>query len=143
MARPNAMEDAEKAFHVAEMLVDGATRQDVADVMGVRPETVTRWRRDPRVQKHIKTLIKDRVYEVTRKTDSEIAKRLANPEDLTVKELLAIRAEFLGGALREETNEVDEATINEAAALLEDNPEAAAALRRLLSGDGPTAAEPE
>jgi transposase-like protein len=140
MARPNTMADPELATKVAEMLVDGATRQEVADVMGVTPETVTRWRRDPRVQTHIKRLIKDRVYEITRKTDSEIASRLADPKALTVKELLAIRSEFLGGALREETQEVDEHTINEAAALLEDNPEAAAALRQLLSGGGSRAA---
>jgi hypothetical protein len=138
--RPNKMADPEAAYQVAEMLVNGSTREQVAEVMGVRKEAVTRWKRDPRVQVHIKRLIKDRVYEITRKTDSEIASRLQNPGELTVKELLAIRSEFLGGALRDETNEVDEGTINEAAALLEDNPEAAEALRQLLSGSVPQAA---
>jgi transposase-like protein len=136
--RPHAMADPEKAQLVAQMLVDGATRAEVAEVMGVRPEAITRWKRDPRVQKHIKDLIKDRVYEITRKTDSEIASRLQNPQELTVKELLAIRSEFLGGQMREETTEVDEQAINEAAALLERNPDAAEQLRQLLKGQAPS-----
>jgi hypothetical protein len=138
------MADPEMALAVAELLVNGATRQDIADVYGLGSlHTVTRWKSDPRVQVHIKRLIHERTYEITRKTDTEILNRLSNPEELTVKEILAIRQEFLGGTMREETESIDEATINEAAALLEDNPEAADMLREMLKGAVvPVAPEP-
>jgi hypothetical protein len=106
-------------------------------MFGVKdPATITRWRRDPRVKTYALKLIEDRVLQVTRKVDGVIAERLEHASDMTITELLAIRKEFLGGALRSQTEKADDETVNEAAAWLEANPERAAALETLLA-DGP------
>ncbi len=133
--RPHHLDDPEFAQQVAELFVAGCSRTEMCDALGVQdPKTITKWRRDPRVTTIAKKLISDRVLEITRKTDAEIATRLMNASELTVKEILDIRKEFLGGALREQTQEVDEHTINEAMSLFESNPEVAQQLRDLLAG---------
>lgn len=124
MARPHTLADPEKCRQVAEMFVAGCTRPEIAEVMGVSDlDTVTRWRRDPRVKAIAHKLIEDRVLEVTRKVDSVIAQRLQEAEQLTMKELLEVRKEFLGGKLREKTENVDEDTMAEAMDLLENDPD--------------------
>jgi hypothetical protein len=97
--------------------------------------TITKWRRDPRVQVIAKKLIQDRVLEITRKVDSQMAIRLADPGELTVRELIDIRKEYMGDKLRQQTDEIDENTVNEALSFLDENPEAAAAVRKLLTGN--------
>lgn len=105
---------------VAGLLSDGLSRQQVMHELSERglaevkdPTTITRWRKDPRVKGLLTTLINDRVREVTRKVDAKIAAILER-DDLTVRELLDIRKEFLGGALREETQKADENVVNAA-----------------------------
>lgn len=116
------------------MFAGGASRQDMCVAFGVRdPMTITRWRRDPRVKVHALKIIEDRVLQVTRKVDGVIAYRLENADKMTVTELLAIRKEFLGGALRAQTENVDGDTINEAQSWLEANPKAAEQLEALLT----------
>lgn len=100
------------------------------------PDTITRWRRDPRVKAYALKIIEDRVLQVTRKVDGVIAERLEHASDMTIVELLAVRKEFLGGALRMQTEKADDSTINEAASFLEKNPDAAEELDRMLSGEG-------
>src|ERR1044072_6830520 len=113
--RPNRLSDPEFAQQVAEALAEGKSRQEVADMFDVKSlETITRWRKDPRVTGILTTLINDRVREVTRKVDSRTAGILENRDDLTVRVLLDIRKEFLGGALREETQKADENVVNAA-----------------------------
>lgn len=136
MARPNPLADPEFAQLVAQSFVDGLTREQMCEKFGRSdPDTITRWRRDPRVKSIAMRLIEDRVFEVTRKVDGKIAHKLAN-DDLTVVELLAIRKEFLGGKLREQTERADEETAAEAQAWLEQNPEASLELEKLLRGGG-------
>lgn len=123
MGRPHTLADPEKCRQVAEMFVAGCTRPEIAEVMGITDlDTVTRWRRDPRVKAIAFKLIEDRVLEVTRKVDSVIAQRLQEAENLTMKELLEVRKEFLGGKLRERTENADEGTMAEAMELLENDP---------------------
>lgn len=134
--RPNPLADPEFAKAVAQAFVDGNTRPQMCEMFGVSSQdTITRWRRDARVKAHALKLIEDRVLMVTRRVDGAIAQRLESCGDLTVKELLAIRKEFLGGALRSQTERADEETINEAQSWLEENPERAEELSRLLSGE--------
>lgn len=134
MARPNPLADPDFAKQVAQAFVDGNSRQDMCDMFGVKdPDTITRWRRDPRVKSYALKLIEDRVLQVTRKVDGVIAERLERASELTITELLAIRKEFLGGALRAQTEKADENTVNEAYEWLERNPEAADALEALLT----------
>ncbi len=61
-----------------------------------------------------------------------IAERLQHAGDMTITELLAVRKEFLGGALRMQTEKADESTIVEAQDWLERNPKAADQLEELL-----------
>ena len=135
MARPNPLADPDFAKLVAEAFAAGMSRADMCEEFGVRdPDTITRWRRDPRVKSRALKIIEDRVLQVTRKVDGRIANILDTVEDLTVAELIMIRKEFLGGALRQQTEKADEETVNEAQAWLEDNPEKAAELEELLAG---------
>jgi hypothetical protein len=110
----------------------------MCDILGVKDrDTITRWRRDPRVKSYALKIIEDRILQVTRKVDGVIAERLEHAEEMTITELLAVRKEFLGGALRAQTEKADEATIAEGQDWLEKNPEAADQLDRMLRGEEP------
>ena len=131
MARPSRLSDPHFAQQVAEALAEGMTRQQVADLFDVKDlATITAWRKDPRVKGILTTLINDRVREVTRKVDAKLAAILER-NDLTVQELIMIRKEFLGGALRAEAEKADDVTINEAMAAAE-SPEFQAELAELF-----------
>lgn len=118
--RPNKLSDPAFAQAVAELLANGLSRQQVMDKLEelnlavVRdPMTISRWKRDPRVKGILTKLINERVQEVTRKVDSKIA-AILEKDDLTVQELILIRKEYLGGALRAQTEKADEETVQEA-----------------------------
>lgn len=136
MARPNPLADPDFAQQVAEVVAEGATRQVVADCFGVQDlDTITRWKRDPRVKSRVEKIVRDRVTEVHRKVDSVIAARLQDAHELTLKDLLDIRKEFLGGALRNQTEKADDATVAEAREALENNPGLVDELAELLSAN--------
>jgi transposase-like protein len=136
--RPSVIDDPENARAIAEMFVAGNTRQEIADAFGVQQlNTVTKWRRDPRVKAIAMKLIEDRVLEVTRKVDAVIAARLQNANEMTTKELLEIRKEFLGGALRQQHEKADDDTVHDAMNWLDQNPEQAALLADMLAGRAP------
>lgn len=136
MARPNPLADPEFAKEVAEAFAAGCSRQEMCDMFGMKDkDTITRWRRDPRVKAHALRIIEDRVLQVTRKVDGVIAERLEHAEEMTVQELLLIRKEFLGGALRAQTEKADEAAIQEAQEFLEANPNAMEELEAVLRGE--------
>ena len=138
MGRPNPLADPDFAQEVAEAFAAGCSRTDMCEMFGVRdPATITRWRRDPRVKARAMKIIEDRVLTVTRKVDGVIEGRLQHAENMTITELLAIRKEFLGGALRERTENIDESTVQEAQTFLEQNPDAMEQLDAILRGDKP------
>ncbi len=133
MARPNPLADKDFAKEVAEAFAAGCSRTEMCEMFGVKDkDTITRWRRDPRVKAIALKIIEDRVLMVTRKVDGVIAERLQHASDMTITELLAVRKEFLGGALRAQTEKADEATVAEAQDWLEKNPAAADQLEELL-----------
>jgi hypothetical protein len=128
------LNDVTFAKAVAQAFVDGHNRRAMCELFGVRdPDTITRWRRDPRVKGWTHKLIEDRVLQIARRIDGVIADRLEHANEMSIQELLAIRKEFLGGALRAQTENADDATINEAAEWLEKNPKAADQLEQLLT----------
>lgn len=132
--RPNPLNDPEFAQKVAEAVAAGSSRTTMCEMFGVKdPDTITRWKRDPRVKVRAFKLIEDRVLDVTRKVDGVIAARLENAKDMTIQELIMIRKEFLGGAARAQTEKADELTINEAQEWLDTNPEAAAQLEEIMT----------
>ncbi len=134
MTRPNPLANPEYAKLVAESFAAGMSRRQMCVEFGVKdPDTITRWRRDPRVKSYALKLIEDRILQVTRKVDGKIAAML-DRDDLSIMELIAIRKEFLGGALRAQTEKADESTIAEAQDWLERNPDAADQLDALLRG---------
>lgn len=133
MARPTPLADPAFAQKVAEAFADGCSRAQMCEMFGVRDrDTITRWRRDQRVKVRALKIIEDRVLQVTRKVDGVIAARLEDAENMTVQELLMIRKEFLGGALRAQTEKADDETISEMQTWLEEHPEAADQMDELL-----------
>lgn len=133
--RPNPLADPNFAKEVGEAFAAGCSRADMCEMFGVKDkDTITRWRRDPRVKAVALKVIEDRVLQVTRKVDGVIAERLEHASEMTIVELLAVRKEFLGGALRMQTEKADESTVTEAQDWLEANPEAADQLEVLLRG---------
>lgn len=136
MARPNTLDDPVRCREVAELFVAGASRQQIADQMGISDlATVTRWRRDARVKAIANRLIEDRVLEITRKVDGVIAQKLQHASTMTVRELLDIRKEFLGGKLREKTENVDGDTVSEAMAALENDEDFMEKVERLFKAE--------
>jgi transposase-like protein len=139
MGRPNPLADPDFAQSVAEAFVAGQTRRQMCDLFGVSdPDTITRWRRDARVKAIAFKLIEDRVLQVTRRVDAVIAERLENASEMTTKELLEVRKEYLGGKLREQHEKADDETVHEAQDWLSSNPEEAAELERILAGEKPS-----
>ena len=131
--RPGKLNDPETVKAVAECFVRGATREEMAEIFSIAKSTVTLWRRDPRVKAVAHKLIEDRVVRVTSRVDTEIEARLANPAEMTTKELLDVRKEYLGGTLRQQTEgQADADTINDTMNALESDPEFATELGELL-----------
>lgn len=134
MARPNPLEDAEFAQQFAEAVAEGVSRSDLMLMFSIRSkDTITRWKKDPRVKVRVRKIIDDRILEITRRTDSQIAARLQKADRLSVRDILAIRKEFLGGALRLRTENIDDEVIGEAVDALENNPQFAEQLATLLA----------
>lgn len=129
------LSDPEHVKAVAEAFAAGASRQQMCEMFNVSdPATITRWRRDPRVKAMALKIIEDRVLQVTRKVDGVIAERLEHTEDMSIKELLLIRKEFLGGALRSQTEKADEDVILQMMEAMEANPNIEEQLQALVSG---------
>lgn len=135
MARNNPLADPQFAKSVAEALAAGLSRRQMAAQFGVKDlDTISRWRRDPRVKTQVFKIMEDRILQITRKVDGVLAERLEHANEMSVKELLEIRKEFLGGALRAQTEKADEETVAEAASFLERNPKAMEMLEAMLNG---------
>lgn len=131
--RRSKLDDPEVQELVGRAFNDGQTRAQMAATFGVAPSTISVWKRDPRVNAVIKRLQEERIFEITRKVDGRIHS-LLQQEDLSLKDLLAIRKEFVGGAMRQSMEKADEETVAQAVEALEDNPNLAADLEKLLSG---------
>lgn len=122
--RPSLLNDPVKADQIAEMFADGASRKEIASTFGIKDvQTVTRWRTDPRIESRVRKLINARVVMVTTKVDAVIAGRLQHADKMTIKELLDVRKEYLGGALREQTEKADDSVLTAAMEALERDPE--------------------
>ena len=89
---------------LAELYVDGHTNKDIAATLFSEFEeiesepvknTILNWRKDDVVENKVHALMRERVGRVVRKTDSAIAKKLENIDELTVDEVLKIRKEFV------------------------------------------------
>lgn len=136
MARPTPLSNPEFAKSVAAAFVSGLTHKDIAAQFGIHPDTVTSWRRDPRVKAHAMKMIEDRVIAVTRRIDAIIEGRLQHADNLSMKDLVMLRKEMLGGTLRAQTENADDATISEVMTALDKNPDLADQLQALVESGG-------
>lgn len=135
MSRPSKMDDPDLRKTFAEAWVQGATREELAHIFGVSPNslyTITLWSRDPRVKAIAATIAQDRMLNIVRKTDSSLQARLRNADELSVRELLDIRKEFAPRTAKAGETGGHPATETETTEALEDNPELADELERLI-----------
>ena len=143
MGRPHHLADPEYAERVADCFVAGMTREEICEAVGIKdPGTVTAWRKDPRVSNLVAQKLRDQTMKIVLKVDAEMMKRFREPENLTVKEMIEIRREYAGDKLRQQMEDVDENTINEAQKFFDENPDAAEQLRTLLTGGALPADKP-
>lgn len=137
--RTSRIDDADFAKAVALAYVEGLTRQEMCEQFGVRdPDTITKWQRDPRVKAHAAKFAEERILRIVRKTDTEMERRLANISDEEIDTILKIRKEYLNNAVRIEVGSGDthSDTINDTLEAMEQNPELAAELAKLLEPKG-------
>lgn len=107
----------------------------MADELGVKDlDTITRWRRDPRVKATVTRLLEDRIIQVSRRVDSIIEGRLSHADEMDTETLLKIRKEY-GGAAVARTEKADDATVQQAMDAIEDDPDLPDKLAKLLEGD--------
>jgi hypothetical protein len=132
--RPGALDDTDYAKLVATWFANGATREQMSEEFGVSTWTITQWRKDVRVKAHTHKIIEDRILSVARKIDNVLEARLQNAENMSTKDLLAMRKEFVGGALRQQTEKADEVTTIQAMEAIEDDPEFMEKLAALMAG---------
>lgn len=132
--RPSKLQDPTFLKRVADCFYNGLSRQAMCDELGVADtDTITRWRRDPRVKAIVGKLNEDRVMQISRKVDSIIEGRLSQAQNMDTETLLKVRKEYGGGAVaRKETDEGS--TIAEALSKLESNPNFADELEELIRG---------
>jgi transposase len=136
MARPTKLSDPDYAKAVAAAFVAGLSHQQIADQFEVHKDTIANWRRDPRVKAHAMKMVEDRVLTVTRKIDAIIEGRLQHAENLSMKDLVMLRKEMLGGTLRQQTENADEGTVSEVMTALDENPQLGEQLAELLASGG-------
>jgi transposase len=98
--RPHGLSDPERVKLAAAMYVEGMTRAEMSEQLGVSEWTITQWRKDPRVRAQVTKLVEDRVQRIVGKTDHIIEGRLQNAAEMDTELLLRIRKEYLGGAFR-------------------------------------------
>lgn len=131
LGRRSALRDPTFLRRVAECFYSGMSRTEMCDELGVKDkDTITRWRRDERVKAIVQKLNSDRAIQVSSKVDASIQGRLANPDNLSVDELIRIRKEYGGPAVKR--TEADDAVLEEAMSALEDNPDLADEFEELL-----------
>jgi transposase len=98
MSKPSEMEREESRRLVAEMYVNGSTRDEIGEVFNVHRDTISDWTARPDVQAIITKLREERANRITRRVDKVIEGRLEHADKMDTETLLKIRKEFGGGA---------------------------------------------
>jgi hypothetical protein len=136
--RINRLDDAEFAKTVAELYVAGTSSTEMAAELACHKDTIRLWVKDPRVRAHIRMQAKERVDRISRRIDGEIEARLAHVGDWEIDQLLKVRKEYLDRPLKlMQDGGTDEATAsNEIAEAMDENPDFAAELLKVLESKG-------
>lgn len=131
--RPSPLSRPEFVEEFAAHLTSGATQAAIAEAMDISDRSVRTYKNDPRVRAEAMRLTRERVIRITRKTDSEIERRLQYASDMTVEELIKIRRELASEMARfAPRGEVDAGTISETLDELDKSPELVEELSALL-----------
>lgn len=129
--RPSRLSDPSFLKRVAQCFYEGLSRKAMCEELDVKDEeTITRWRRDPRVKALVAKMNEDRVMQISRKVDSIIEGRLAHAKDMDTDTLIKIRKEYGGSTVAR--RETDDSAITEAMEALETNPDFAEELEEFL-----------
>lgn len=132
--RPSRLSDPAFLKRVAACFYAGLSREVMCTELDVKdPDTITRWRRDPRVKAIVGKLNEDRALQISRKVDATIEGRLSQPEKLKIDDLIRIRKEY-GGTSVGRREVADDDTVSDAMDRLAEDPELADKLRELLEG---------
>lgn len=123
--------DPEGQAQFAELVADGATRKQIAEVFSIDTDTVTEWKKRPEIQERVNKLRRERSQRVLTHVDKKIMGRLESEEvDIPTETLLRIRQTYAGEVPLDNKGDADSA----AAALLKaahDDPQLAALLKGL------------
>jgi hypothetical protein len=88
---------------VAELWADGLTNKAIAEKVHSEfseiedvpvKNTIINWRHDEQVANKIHAIMRERISRIVRSTDSALAARLENADELTVEEIIKIRKEI-------------------------------------------------
>lgn len=88
---------------VAELWADGLSNKAIAEAVHAKfaeiedvpvKNTIINWRHDEQVANKIHAIMRERISRIVRSTDSALAARLENADDLTVDEIIKIRKEI-------------------------------------------------
>lgn len=130
--RPSRLDEPGFMREVAELFAAGKSRREMCEELDVADrDTITRWRKDPRIRALVARLIEDRAIQVSRKIDSVIEGRLSQAENMTIDELIKIRKEF-GGATVKGREIADDTTVEQAWEAVAENPKLAQELEELF-----------
>jgi hypothetical protein len=88
---------------IAELWADGYSNKGIAETVHKEfaeiesvpvKSTIINWRHDEQVSNKIHAIMRERISRIVRCTDSALADRLENPDELTVDEIIKIRKEI-------------------------------------------------
>lgn len=129
------LSDPEVAKAVAEAYINGVSRTEMAEIFGVHKDTITIWTRDPRVLAHGGRFAQERVARISRLIDKEVEERLEDIDELDIEQLLKIRKEYIERVVKfENTSAETTSTVNDTVKAIEENPEIAEALLKMVNG---------
>lgn len=88
---------------IAELWADGLSNKAIAEAVEKEfaeidsvpvKNTIINWRHDETVTNKIHAIMRERISRIVRRTDSVLAARLENADDLTIDEVIKIRKEI-------------------------------------------------
>ena len=124
--RPNPLDEPEFLERVAQCEAAGMTREQMCTEFEVKTVgTISRWRKDIRVQRRVREINRDRAQRVMRRVDSVMEARLRKADEIPTEVLLKIRKEYTGDNVRAQLDEVDDRTVGEARDWAADHPDLA------------------
>jgi transposase len=123
---------------VAESYVNGMTNAQIADAIGygVHPDTITDYKRHPKVQAIAERLTKERHLQITSKIDASLLKRLDHVDKIDTETLLKIRKEILPERIEVNDTTKRASLVEELMDLADEDPELA---QRLLDANAAAA----